>query len=190
MPHTPLISIPDLSVEIYAAPLTAPSRGSRRQVETATAGALVQSVFGTGASIIHLPSGAPLLSRPDTDSVPAISISHSSSTLILAIGYCDGAIGVDIETPRPNLQRVAGRFLRSEELGMHDTSLPTLLRAWTAKEAAFKAIGVEGIMLADFLLSSDASEATLPDHAGAPSIAIRHYPGPDGSLIALAYVNP
>lgn len=189
MPPCPLISITDLDVEIYAAPLPEQSRGLRRQAETATAAALVRDVFGSGASIIHLPSGAPRLSRPDADSVPTISVSHSTSTLILAVGHRGRAIGVDIEAPRPNLQRVAGRFLRPEELGVHDTSLPTLLRAWTAKEAAFKAIGVDGIMLADLRLNSDASEATIPDSPDTPPIAIRHYPGPDGSMIALATLN-
>lgn len=188
MTVAPLISIPELSVEIYAAPLPGQSRGSRRQAETTTAAELVKAIFGDGASISHFPSGAPCLSLPGVETIPTISVSHSLSTLLLAVGRDRQSIGVDIETPRPNLERVARRFLRPEELGVHDTSLPALLRAWTAKEAAFKAIGVFGTMLADISLSPDASSATLPAYA-TPPVAIRHYRGPGDSLIALAVAN-
>lgn len=183
----PFVSIPAEGVEIYTAPIaTDGGRGSRREAEKAATARLVTTLFGGGATVAHSTDGAPLLILPDTAAAaPEISISHSTSTVAIAVGRAGMPIGVDIELPRQQLVRVAARFLAPEEASIHATSEERLLRAWTAKEAAFKAAGIAGLTLADIRLDATASRATIPSF---PSVEIRisHFPGPDGSLIALA----
>lgn len=183
----PFVSIPAEGVEIYVAPIaTDGSRGSRREAEKAATARLVTSLFDTGATVAHSPDGAPQLILPDNaTAAPEISISHSLRTVVLAVGRAGRPIGVDIELPRQQLARVAARFLAPEETAIHAASEENLLRAWTAKEAAFKAAGIAGLTLADIRLDATASHALIPAWPSV-EIRIRHFPGPDGSLMALA----
>lgn len=183
----PFVSIPAEGVEIYTAPIaTDGSRSSRREAEKAATARLITSLFGTGTIIAHSHDGAPRLILPGTaTAAPEISISHSLHTVALAVGRARRPIGVDIELPRQQLVRVAARFLAPEEIPIHAVGAENLLRAWTAKEAVFKAAGIAGLTLADIRLDATASRALIPS---SPSVEIRlsHFPGPDGSLIALA----
>lgn len=182
----PFVSIPAEGVEIYLAPIvTDGNRHSRREAEKAATARLVTTLFGPGATVAHTPDGAPLLILPDGATAPEISISHSIRTVALAVGRAGNPIGVDIELPRRQLVRVARRFLAPEETAIHAASEENLLRAWTAKEAAFKAAGITGLTLTDIRLDATASHALIPARPSA-EIRISHYPGPDGSLIALA----
>lgn len=182
----PFVSIPAEGVEIYTAPIaTDGSRGSRREAEKAATVQIVTTLFGPGATVAHNPDGAPLLILPDGAQAPEISISHSIRTVALAVGRAGRHIGIDIEQPRQQLVRVAARFLAPEETAIHAASEENLLRAWTAKEATFKAAGITGLTLADIRLDATASRALIPAW---PSVEIRisHFPGPDDSLMALA----
>ena len=141
----PFVSIPAEGVEIYLAPIvTDGNRHSRPDGEKAATARLVTTLFGTGATVAHNPDGAPLLILPDGATAPEISISHSILTVALAVGRAGSPIGIDIEQPRQQLVRVARRFLAPEETAIHGASEENLLRAWTAKEAAFKAAGITG----------------------------------------------
>ena len=182
----PFVSIPAEGVEIYLAPIvTDGNRHSRREAEKAATVQIVTTLFGPGATVTHTPDGAPLLILPDGAQAPEISISHSIRTVALAVGRAGRHIGIDIEQPRQQLVRVAARFLAPEETAIHAASEENLLRAWTAKEAAFKAAGIAGLTLADIRLDATASHALIPQW---PSVEIRisHFPGPDGTFIALA----
>ncbi len=182
----PFVSIPAEGVEIYLAPIvTDGNRHSRRDAEKAATAQLVTTLFGTGATVAHNPDGAPLLILPDGAPAPEISISHSIRTVALAVGRAGRPIGVDIEQPRQQLVRVAARFLAPEETAIHAASEENLLRAWTAKEAAFKAAGIAGLTLADIRLDPTASHALIPQWPSV-EICISHFPGHDGSLIAVA----
>lgn len=183
----PFVSIPAEGVEIYLAPIvTDGNRHSRREAEKAATARLVTTLFGPGATVAHNPDGAPLLILPDgATPAPEISISHSIRTVALAVGRAGRHIGIDIEQPRQQLVRVAARFLAPEETAIHAASEENLLRAWTTKEAAFKAAGITGLTLADIRLDATASHALIPQWPSV-EIRIRHFPGPDGSLMALA----
>lgn len=182
----PFVSIPAEGVEIYLAPIvTDGNPHSRREAEKAATARLVTALFGPGATVTHTPDGAPLLILTDSATAPEISISHSIRTVALAVGRAGSPIGVDIEQPRQQLARVVRRFLAPEETAIHAASEENLLRAWTAKEAAFKAAGITGLTLADIRLDATASHALIPARPSA-EIRISHYPDPDGSLIALA----
>ena len=69
-----------------------------------------------------------------------ISIAHSRDTAVVAVS--DSPVGIDIEYPRAQLARVATRFLSPAEQ-QACTTPAQLLSAWTAKEAAYKAIAYQ-----------------------------------------------
>ena len=101
----------------------------RRESECRAVEALLSHLL-PGATLSHLPSGAPVADRP-----VCISVSHSRRIAVLAVA--SRPIGVDAEENRPEqLRRVASRFVTEAE----EALCPSLLHAWTAKEAAFKAV--------------------------------------------------
>lgn len=104
-----------------------------RRAEQNAVRRLVEAAFGPDARLEHHSDGAPYVAGSDR----FISVSHSRTLAVLAVAPFP--VGVDIEEPRPQLQRIAGRFLSAEEQ-QHYRTLPELLTAWTLKEAAYKAL--------------------------------------------------
>ncbi len=113
---------------------------TRREAERKAVGLLLDHAFGPGCMIDHNEAGAPLLKhRPD------ISLSISHSRHYAAIAYSKiRQIGVDIEEQRCQLKRVAARVMSENELAAY-TSDALLLRAWTMKEALYKAALTPGL---------------------------------------------
>lgn len=133
---------------LYHTHILESGRADRRRREQEAVALLVREALGEGAEVIHSPEGAPTVKGVDGI---YISISHSVDECVLAVSE-SGPIGVDTETARGQLMRVAHRFLSPEEWSIgHDVA--TLLQAWTAKEAVFKAALTDGIVLADIILS-------------------------------------
>lgn len=144
------------TTDIYLMPLTEAADAAEaivgvgshhRRLELGAEQVLLADILGPDATIGHDADGAP---RVEGHPSLHISISHSRDMLALAIDP-HRPIGIDIETPRPNLRRVAPRFLTPDELG-RTRSLHDLLRAWTAKEALFKVAGHRGVTLIDMPL--------------------------------------
>lgn len=116
---------------------------------------LLAEHVGPDARVIHDADGAPSLAG----STLHLSISHSHHFAAIALDP-DERIGIDIEEPRlEQLGRVIGKFLAPAERPQWETQL---LRAWTAKEATFKAAGVSGLTLGRILLT-EADVAEVPD---------------------------
>lgn len=92
--------------------------------------------------VAHTSEGAPYLPMlPDK----SISISHSRDLCALAIAPAGMSIGVDIESEREQLRRVAPRVLSLGELRLYDDGADGLLKAWTLKEALYKAALTPGL---------------------------------------------
>lgn len=132
------------STTIAIAPIEASEGESRRDAERRTALELVRQLTGLpDASIGHTSWGAPFV-EGHTDI--NLSISHSRRLAAVAIDPTR-PIGLDIEEPREQLQRVAPRFLAADELALIGditaASADTLARAWTIKEALVKISGPE-----------------------------------------------
>jgi phosphopantetheinyl transferase len=88
----------------------------------------------------HHLNGAPFIhERPEL----CVSVSHSQSHAVLVIS--NNSIGIDIESPRHQLQRVANRVLSADELADFSSLSDGLLRAWTAKEAVYKCAGFSDV---------------------------------------------
>jgi len=75
-----------------------------------------------------------------------ISISHSDEIVTVLISKENG-IGVDVERINNKVHSVASKFLSSNEIRFFGKTPSTrqLIRAWTAKEAVYKALRKPGI---------------------------------------------
>lgn len=113
-----------------------------------------------GAEVCHSPSGAPFLSG--AGNMPAISITHSRDIVAIAVAPAGCHVGIDAEnTGRDRqLRRVAPRFLSPSQLHLWGGTPQTLLRAWTLKEALYKAALLPGLPLIEIPLPGPTA---LPD---------------------------
>lgn len=134
----------ECELRVYVTVIPEGPQGTRKERERA---ALVE-IFTKGLmsdvayEVAHTPEGAPYLpQRPDC----SISISHSRNLLALAIAPAGISIGVDIESQRGQLARVAPRVLSPGELRQYDDGGDGLLKAWTLKEALYKAAQTQGL---------------------------------------------
>lgn len=148
-------------VRVLVCPL--PAEGSRREAEKAAVARLLEYAL-PGAVLAHTPHGAPIVAGG-----PFISISHSRTHAALAV--CAAApVGIDIETMRGQLPRVAPRVLSDAEMAVYGVSPEGLLQAWTLKEAIYKAALTPGL---DFRrdihlpLGDEKNEATVAAPGGA-----------------------
>lgn len=144
-------------ISLFTAPVGKPQTPSdRRKRERAATEILLSRAFGLPVTLEHYPDGAPYV-REHPDSF--ISISHSETTCVLALS--DAPVGVDIESPRSQLVRVAGKFMAESELNCLPELTPSsLLHYWTAKEAVYKLLRRPGLPLCDIILSPTLDSAT------------------------------
>lgn len=79
-----------------------------------------------------------------------LSLSHGGQHAC-AVFHPYAPVGVDVEGPRPQLQRIAGKFLHPEERAFLEgtTSDWGLRIAWGAKEAVYKAAMTPGLAFAE-----------------------------------------
>lgn len=156
---TDVANIKRIAVEgdivVWAAPIAPLAGASRRERERCAVAALVEAAMGPAAELRHEPSGMPYIYVGHC--LRSISISHCSDTAMLAVAPAGVAIGIDCEHYRPALRSVAPRFLAPEEMPLWGASDELLLRAWTVKEAVYKAAATPGLSLADISLPHPAA---------------------------------
>ena len=80
------------------------------------------------------------------------SMSHSVHYAAVSVG--DRPVGVDIEQHRPQIERIAKKFLHQEEAKQLPKyyKIAWLTRLWTAKEALYKVMRQPGISFAEQIL--------------------------------------
>ena len=80
------------------------------------------------------------------------SMSHSLQYAVVVVG--DRPMGVDIEQHRPQIERIAKKFLHQEEVKQVPAhhKIEWLTRLWTAKEALYKAMRQPGLSFAEQIL--------------------------------------
>lgn len=129
----------DITVYLSDIKRVAPETG--RQAEQRTVRQMLSLIFGPEVTLCHRADGAPFLERNQA----TISISHCRTTAAIAVSRSGTPIGIDIESADRSgqLARVSARFLAPDELPHWSANPDLLLQAWTAKEAAFKAAGVQ-----------------------------------------------
>lgn len=136
---------------LYIAEIKENATLTRKEREDMAVKVLVEEAFGCDAIKSNLPTGQPIIEIEGIAVDKAISISHCSSLAVLAVGDGKEAIGVDVEIFREQLRRVVPKFLNTEEKERYTTD-EDLLRAWTLKEATYKAARTPGLALTDIHL--------------------------------------
>lgn len=148
------------ALRVVIAPIDRAVSDRRFERERLTVSRIISNYISSKARIVHAPSGRPLLENADG---LYISISHSADYVAVAFGPFEG-IGIDVEQPRTQLARVAPRVLSEAEMAVYGRNERLLLKAWTLKEALYKAALTEGV---DFRrditlpLSPDDTRATV-----------------------------
>ena len=130
----------------------APIRVARATTRVALADALGTEPDRVPISRRCAHCGDPKHGRPTVagDDRVSFSLSHSGSFAVIALADGDVRVGVDVEDVRPRLRlgALAARVLNDEEheawlaIENDDEQLRSFLRAWTAKEAYLKALGI------------------------------------------------
>lgn len=133
------------------------------------------------ATITHDTTGAPAVcGHPDLH----ISVSHSRTHAAVALSA--SPLGIDLEEPREALGRVAPKFLQPEERRQFVTT-EQLLRAWTAKEAVYKALRGKFKLLSTITLHPDFTAA----NAGHDRFTLTYFtPQPNLCLCVAQYPMP
>ncbi|MDE6309528.1 MAG: 4'-phosphopantetheinyl transferase superfamily protein [Muribaculaceae bacterium] len=141
---------------LLTAPIEPHPGESRRDAERRTVASLLSAHYGHPVTVEHDDIGAPRIARCRD----YISISHCRDMAVVAIA--NEPIGVDVETWREQLPRIADKFLTQAEQQAIGTDHELLLRAWTTKEAVYKLYHRPGTPLRDIPLSSTSLLITHP----------------------------
>lgn len=114
----------------------------RRRAETEAVGRLLRALAGPDVSIEHDSDGAPRL----VGAVGHVSVSHSPGAAAVALDAV-ARVGIDMESVSraSQLARVAPRVMAADEIAVYGDVEHGLVRAWTIKEALYKAAGNPGI---------------------------------------------
>lgn len=144
------MAIKEIKIDIYSEALDRTATENARSAEAKASKILLRRVFGEKATLVHDSDGRP--SVAGVDFMGMISISHSLTTYRLAVTHDPGiSIGIDVETWREQLKRVAPKFLTADEQKFY-VSPQSLLLAWTTKEAVYKAVRIPGLALKEIQL--------------------------------------
>lgn len=149
-------------IRLFITEIDRTSPANRHEAEHRAVTLLLDHALPFRAMIEHHADGSPYIAgHPELH----ISLSHSPSACVMALSEIP--VGVDIESPRPQLARVAHKFLTPEEsadltIGT-DTGLDILLHYWTAKESAFKLFRIPGLTVSEIRISPDLSSASSRD---------------------------
>lgn len=147
-------------ITLGVTPIEAGQGHTRSERERSAVETIVTRFFGKDTHIAHRDSGAPYLTGHEDIS---LSISHSRHYAAAAFS-AERTVGVDIEQWREQLERIAPRVLSQAEMSVYTATPALLLRAWTLKEALYKAALTPGL---DFRrdiklpLSLTSAEATV-----------------------------
>ncbi len=133
---------------------------SRIKREKEAVDALIAEEFGPEAIKSNLPSGEPVITIEGQTIRETFSISHCANLAVLAVNDNSTPVGVDVEQYRSQLRRVMHKFLNPEENAFYNSD-EGLLKAWTLKEATYKAARTPGLALVDIHLPLDAKSQII-----------------------------
>lgn len=146
-----------MTYRLYSTPIPPCSRSERRGLERIAVATLVRQAFGPEAVLTHDSNGAPhVAGLRDL----FFSLTHCVDSCMMVVTG-DGPVGIDTEVWRPQLLRVAPRFVSPGEAP--GLTPPRLLKLWTAKEAVYKAALTPGLGLTEIVTSPDCRMARVRD---------------------------
>lgn len=144
-------------VTLYICDITSSAPGEKRRAEREAVLKLVHEAFGPDVGYTHDADGAPVVEGVDS----YISVSHCSDRAVLAVRN-EGPVGVDIERFRPQIRRIARKFLTDAESAAAPQADEALLRLWAAKEAVFKAASDPSLTVSRIEVDLSSSTAVTP----------------------------
>lgn len=102
---------------------------------------------------------------PELESGQQLSISHTKTVAGIALGT--QSIGIDLEIYRPKIERIAPRFMHSNEnFAFEGTRIvEKLTLIWTAKEALYKALKQKGVIFSEQLIVAPFEWGDTQGHA-------------------------
>ena len=112
----------------------------QRQLEHWCVDQCLEAMEQSALCLVHDPNGKPMaMDTPDLH----VGIAHHSGAegCWASVALADAPIGVDIESEREQLRRIAGRFLHPDEQRAIGDDVASLAIAWAVKESMFKAHG-------------------------------------------------
>ena len=140
-------------VTLYICDITSGAPGEKRRAEREAVLKLVHEAFGPDVGYTHDADGAPVVEGVDS----YISVSHCSDRAVLAVRN-EGPV----ERFRPQLRRIARKFLTDAESAAAPLTDEALLRLWTAKEAVFKAASDPSLTVSRIEVDLSSSTAVTP----------------------------
>lgn len=144
------------SAQLWLEPIPPHSAPGRRAAELHAEAVLISMAIGPTAVKCNESTGVPYAIVGGKRYDRNISLSHCHGLAALAVAAEGYAVGVDAETLRPQLEKVAERVFSPEELKVYVGE--DQLRGWTLKEAAYKAMLTPGLdFRADIGLPLDGS---------------------------------
>lgn len=102
---------------------------------------IVRRELGRGVHIDYNEVGAPIVDTPNI----YISVAHTTEQRV-AVVIADCPVGVDIESVDRGFERVASRYITSDELALSDHPHWGAM-VWSTKEAIYKLYGRRGVDL-------------------------------------------
>lgn len=153
---------------------------ARRREKEISLSAVRQLFADNKALISHAPDGHPFVEGYSG----SLSISHSSSEIAVAYSRTR-IVGIDVERWRPALLRVRKKFLSESEM-LQWTGDTLLLRAWTIKEAVYKAALIKGLSLFAIHLPDPRSEnpvaQVITENGGCHSFSLLYLNTPSAAV--------
>jgi phosphopantetheine--protein transferase-like protein len=103
---------------------------------------LLNHVTGSKSEILKSESGKPYIAGNEKN----ISISHTQHYAAAMLSSIS-PVGIDIEIVHPKIERIAHKFLTTNELSaiVENEKIEKLILYWSAKEALFKLYGKGGV---------------------------------------------
>ncbi|HOS83641.1 MAG TPA: 4'-phosphopantetheinyl transferase superfamily protein [Bacteroidales bacterium] len=121
--------------------ITSPSR----RAEFVTARVLLHTIMGHQYEPIQYePSGKPFMTSH------SVSISHTKQ-FVAAVVSKNISVAVDIEMYRPTIQRIASRFMNTQEL-QNFTTIEDQTLVWSAKEVLYKMYNASAEFAQDYTI--------------------------------------
>lgn len=141
-----------------------------RVLEILSARVLMKELMGEEKEVLYTASGKPYL----IDGSYHISVSHTRGYVAVAVNR-EKHIGLDIEQISDKVKRVQSRLVSPNEYIDKDNELVHLLLHWSAKEAMFKFLDVEGVDFRKHLFVEKFTPRSYGVFSTAESRTITHY---------------
>jgi len=126
----------------------------------------------TALASLEIPLDQLSISSQGIPLLPSSYCSLSHTQKYAAAVVSPTSVGIDIESYRPKIHRIADKFVHQNEQAFLGEEVTKLTRLWTAKEAIYKALKVTGLSLRqqielmpfDLEDTSGSAKVHLPDH--------------------------